>query len=59
MQDQPADSPPHEAVRDGDAAEHAPDGVPSHQTTDDPSNDAHYDNGEDVIEEAAEDTVIY
>lgn len=59
MEDQPADSPPHEAVRDDDAAEHAPDTVQSHQTTDDPSNDTHYDHGEDVIEEAAEDTVIY
>ncbi|KAH7065901.1 pinin/SDK/memA/ protein conserved region-domain-containing protein [Paraphoma chrysanthemicola] len=59
MEDHPAESPRHDAVRDEDAAEHDPDSVPSHQTTDHPSNDIHDDNGEDVIEEAAEDTVIY
>jgi hypothetical protein len=62
MADDHTADPGHEAVRHDDAAEDAMDmNVPSHETTaDDPGNDNQDDNnGEDVIEEAAEDTVIY
>lgn len=61
MQDDHPEDPGHEAVRHEDTNGDAMDTeVPSHETTtDDPSNDNHDDNGEDVVEEAAEDTVIY
>ncbi|KAH8719277.1 pinin/SDK/memA/ protein conserved region-domain-containing protein [Phaeosphaeriaceae sp. PMI808] len=50
----------HEAVR-LEATEHASNtNVPRHETTTDhTSDDNHDENGEDVVEEAAEDTVIY
>jgi hypothetical protein len=61
MEGDPPVDPGHEAVRqdntDGDAMDT---NKPSHETTTDhPSNDNQDDNGEDVVEEAAEDTVIY
>lgn len=50
--------PDDEAVRTNDATANVLD--QEHETTaDDPSEDHHDENGEDVIEEAAEDTVIY
>jgi hypothetical protein len=61
MKDDPAEDPGHEAVR-VEATEHALDStVAGHEATaDDPSKDNDDDeNGEDVVEEAAEDTVIY
>lgn len=58
-----ADKPGSEAVRHGHAAEDAHDtNIPSPEpATDHPSKDEadNDDNGEDVVEEAAEDTVIY
>jgi hypothetical protein len=56
----PAEDPGHEAVS-VDMTEHALNStVASHETTtDDASKDRDDDNGEDVVEEAAEDTVIY
>ncbi|KAF2027614.1 hypothetical protein EK21DRAFT_102447 [Setomelanomma holmii] len=60
MDDQPTDDASIDAMRGKSAAEHPPESPSGHQTTaDDPSHDNHDDNGEDVIEEAAEDTVIY
>jgi hypothetical protein len=60
MTDDHAQDPGHEAVRI-DAIEHALDSnVSSHETiADDPSSDNHAENEEDVVEEAAEDTLIY
>jgi hypothetical protein len=60
MEDDHAEDPGDEAVR-VEATEHVLDGNASgHETTtDDASNDNHDENGEDVVEEAAEDTVIY
>jgi hypothetical protein len=56
----PADDPGHEAVS-VDMTEHALEStVASHEaTTGDASKDHDDDNAEDVVEEAAEDTVIY
>ena len=61
MEDDHTNDPGHEAVRHDDTTEGALDSnVPSHETiADHASNDIHDDNGEDVVEEAAEDTVIY
>jgi hypothetical protein len=60
MNDDHVQYPGHEAVRI-DAAEHSMDSnIASHETIlDDPSNDNHAENEEDVVEEAAEDTLIY
>jgi hypothetical protein len=58
METIPAEDPGHEAVS-VDVPEHTLNGtVASHETTDDASK-THDDDGEDVVEEAAEDTVIY
>jgi hypothetical protein len=58
MDTNPAEDPEHEAVS-VDVTEHTLNGsVASHETTDDASK-THDDDGEDVVEEAAEDTVIY
>ncbi|KAF2819285.1 hypothetical protein CC86DRAFT_412990 [Ophiobolus disseminans] len=61
MEDDHTNDPGREAVRHDDTTAGAMDSnVPSHETSvDHPSNDNHDDNGEDVVEEAAEDTVIY
>jgi hypothetical protein len=60
MDDDHAQGTEHEAVRI-EATEHALDSnVSSHETiADDPGSDHHAENEEDVVEEAAEDTLIY
>jgi hypothetical protein len=60
METYPAEDPGNEAVS-VDVTEHTLNGtLASHETTtDDASRDHDDDNGEDVVEEAAEDTVIY
>ena len=59
MKDPPTEGT--EAVRNERTPEDVQnDSIPSHDTTaDEPSKDHDDENGEDVIEEAAEDTVIY
>jgi hypothetical protein len=61
MEDDHAQDVGHKVVRDESVIEDAPDRkATSHETTaDDTIKDSHDENGEDVIEEAAEDTVIY
>ncbi|KAF2852658.1 hypothetical protein T440DRAFT_488195 [Plenodomus tracheiphilus IPT5] len=63
MKDDPVDNPGSEAVRNGHATKEAqtsnkpsPELVTDHPSKDDADDD---ENGEDVVEEAAEDTVIY
>jgi hypothetical protein len=60
MDDDHAQGSDHEAVRI-DANERTLDSnAPGHETmADDPTNDRHAENEEDVVEEAAEDTLIY
>lgn len=60
MKDHRADDPVTEAVNDERATEDDQSGsIPSHETTaDEPTKDDD-ENGEDIVEEAAEDTVIY
>lgn len=58
MTDDHTADPGDEAVRTNDATANVLD-QNRETTADDPSNDHHDENGEDVIEEAAEDTVIY
>lgn len=60
MEDNHAETPGHEAVgveATGDPLDSTVAGLET--TTDDPSNSNNDENGEDVVEEAAEDTVIY
>ncbi|KAH7359653.1 pinin/SDK/memA/ protein conserved region-domain-containing protein [Pyrenochaeta sp. MPI-SDFR-AT-0127] len=62
MTDDPAEHPTNEAVRDANApGDVVDDSISNHETTaDDPSKDIDdEENGEDIVEEAAEDTVIY
>ncbi|CAO2651631.1 Nn.00g042010.m01.CDS01 [Neocucurbitaria sp. VM-36] len=61
MRDDHAEDPGNEAVRDATTTEDAVDSsIPSHETTtNELSKDDDDENGEDVMEEAAEDTVIY
>lgn len=61
MQDHPVEGPGIEVVRDEHTAQVVQDiSVPSFDTrTDETSKENDDDNGEDVVEEAAEDTVIY
>ena len=58
--DHAQDGPRNEAVRDSTTGDVVDSSIPSHGTSaDEPSKDADDENGEDVVEEAAEDTVIY
>jgi hypothetical protein len=60
MDDDHAQGSDHEAVRVDTAERTLDSDVLSHDTmADDPTNDRHAENEEDVVEEAAEDTLIY
>lgn len=60
MNDDPAHESGAEGVNNTHAAESVDDSnIPSHESLADQSSKDDDDNGEDVVEEAAEDTVIY
>lgn len=60
MEDDHADNPGHEAVSiDTTDAVNSTMTSNNATSTDDPSKDNDDENGEDIVEEAAEDTVIY